>query len=144
MFNRESAVVKHTKWDFSLYNLSLNCCCVGVQSLNFTISHFQGTDCDDVNSGLWLHYRIKNGIWRVRESTYLKTNISSKSERKAYNSMYSVFNLKFGNNAFILIIQHFMIQSGVTEEDDETVRIHYERQDKSRRHMVTCSSIVLM
>lgn len=58
--------------------------------------------------------------------------------------MYSVFNLKFGNNAFILIIQHFMIQSGVTEEDDETVRIHYERQDKSRRHMVTCSSIVLM
>jgi len=77
------------------------------------------------------------------ECTYLKTNISNKSESKAHSSMYSLLNLKFGNNASIVII-HFMIHSGVTEEDNETVRIHYERQDKSKRHVATCPSILPM
>lgn len=60
-------------------------------------------------------------------STYLKTNTSSKSERKTYNSMYSLFNIMFGNNVSIVIIQHSVIHSAVTEEDNETVKIYYER-----------------
>lgn len=51
MFNM---VVKHTKWDFNLYNLSLNCYSVGVQILNFIISNLQGSRLWYANLELWL------------------------------------------------------------------------------------------
>lgn len=76
------------------------------------------------------------------ESTGLITNSSSKVNENIQEFLFSVY-LKIGNRTFIVIIHQFMVCSGVTEKDNETVWIYYERQYKNKRLVVMRPSILL-
>lgn len=109
---------------------------------HFTISHFQN------NWLRWCKFKYgfaigpKSRIWVVLESTGLITNSSSKVNENIQEFLFSVY-LRIGNRTFIVIVHQFMVCSGVTEKDNETVRIYYERQYKNKRLVVMRPSILL-